>query len=186
MMSRNNVPHFYSILKSWNENISCHINKQEMSQPSAISSFQMWMRAPKARCIWKEWIQGAQKLASSHTENTKFLNLISDLWCADCLLPCGSAGKESTCNVGRPGFNPWVGKIPWRREKLPTHSRLENSMDRTVHEVTKSWTQLSDFHFHFCCRLVYSLTPPPASLEQFSLSYWDPVFWAKCPNIPTK
>ena len=19
----------------------------------------------------------------------------------------------------RPGFNPWVGKIPWRREKLP-------------------------------------------------------------------
>ena len=21
---------------------------------------------------------------------------------------------------GRPGFNPWVGKIPWRRERLPT------------------------------------------------------------------
>ena len=21
---------------------------------------------------------------------------------------------------GRPGFNPWVGKIPWRREQLPT------------------------------------------------------------------
>ena len=21
---------------------------------------------------------------------------------------------------GRPGFNPWVGKIPWRREHLPT------------------------------------------------------------------
>jgi len=20
----------------------------------------------------------------------------------------------------RPGFNPWVGKIPWRRERLPT------------------------------------------------------------------
>ena len=20
----------------------------------------------------------------------------------------------------RPGFDPWVGKIPWRREKLPT------------------------------------------------------------------
>ena len=40
--------------------------------------------------------------------------------------PCGSAGKESackkesTCNVGRPGFDPWVGKIPWRREQLPT------------------------------------------------------------------
>ena len=21
---------------------------------------------------------------------------------------------------GRPGFNPWVGNIPWRRERLPT------------------------------------------------------------------
>ena len=39
-------------------------------------------------------------------------------------LPWGSDGKESTCNVGdlgwRPGFNPWVRKIPWRRERLPT------------------------------------------------------------------
>ena len=21
--------------------------------------------------------------------------------------------------MGRPGFDPWVGKIPWRRERLP-------------------------------------------------------------------
>ena len=27
----------------------------------------------------------------------------------------GLAGKESACHVGRPGFNPWAGKIPWRR-----------------------------------------------------------------------
>ena len=33
---------------------------------------------------------------------------------------CGSAGIESTCNMGDPGFDPWVGKIPWRRERLPT------------------------------------------------------------------
>ena len=25
--------------------------------------------------------------------------------------PCGSGGKESACNSGGPGFNPWVGKI---------------------------------------------------------------------------
>jgi len=31
-------------------------------------------------------------------------------------LPGGSDGKESACNAGRPGFDPWVGKIPWRRE----------------------------------------------------------------------
>ena len=47
-------------------------------------------------------------------------------------------------------FNPWVGKIPWRREWLPTPVFLENSMDRgawqaTVHGVAKSWTQLSGY-----------------------------------------
>ena len=34
--------------------------------------------------------------------------------------PCGSAGKESTCNEGESGFDRWIGKIPWRRERLPT------------------------------------------------------------------
>ena len=30
----------------------------------------------------------------------------------------GSDGKESACR--RPGFDPWVGKITWRRERLPS------------------------------------------------------------------
>ena len=36
--------------------------------------------------------------------------------------PDGSDGKESTCNAGYPGsrFSPWVEKILWRREWLPT------------------------------------------------------------------
>ena len=47
-------------------------------------------------------------------------------------------------------FNPWVGKIPWRREWQPTPVFLpENPMDRgawqaPVQEVTKSQTNLSD------------------------------------------
>ena len=36
----------------------------------------------------------------------------------------GSAGKESACNAGNlgsiHGFDPWVGVIRWRRERLPT------------------------------------------------------------------
>ena len=32
--------------------------------------------------------------------------------------PGNSAGKESTYNA--PQFNSWVGKIPWRRDRLPT------------------------------------------------------------------
>ena len=31
----------------------------------------------------------------------------------------GSNVKESTCQCRRPEFDPWVGKISWRREWLP-------------------------------------------------------------------
>ena len=34
--------------------------------------------------------------------------------------PWGLTVKESACSCRRPGFNSWVGKIPWRRERLPT------------------------------------------------------------------
>ena len=29
-------------------------------------------------------------------------------------------GSRIRLQYGRPGFTPWVGKIPWRRERLPT------------------------------------------------------------------
>ena len=47
-------------------------------------------------------------------------------------------------------FDSWGGKIPWRRDRLPnsSYSGLENSMDCILHGVAKSWTRLSDFHFH--------------------------------------
>ena len=32
----------------------------------------------------------------------------------------GSDGKESACNAGDPGFDPSFGRIPWRRDWLPT------------------------------------------------------------------
>ena len=31
-----------------------------------------------------------------------------------------SGGKESACQCRRHGFDPWVGKIPWRRKWQPT------------------------------------------------------------------
>ena len=34
--------------------------------------------------------------------------------------PGGSDGKESACNAGDLDSDPWVGRIPWRREWLPT------------------------------------------------------------------
>ena len=38
--------------------------------------------------------------------------------------PGGSAGKESACNAGDPGFDSWLGKIPWRRKWQPTPAFL--------------------------------------------------------------
>ena len=35
-------------------------------------------------------------------------------------LPCWLSGKEPTCHCRRLVFNPWVGKIPWRRAWQPT------------------------------------------------------------------
>ena len=34
--------------------------------------------------------------------------------------PNSSVGKESGCNPGDLGFDPWVGKIRWRKKWLPT------------------------------------------------------------------
>ena len=48
-------------------------------------------------------------------------------------------------------FDPWVGKIPWRRNGTPLqYSCLETLMDRgawwaAVHGVAKNRTRLSDF-----------------------------------------
>ena len=61
--------------------------------------------------------------------------------------PGGSAGKESTCNVGNLGSIPGLGRSPGEGKSYPLqYSGLENCMDCTVHGVTKSCTWLSDFH----------------------------------------
>ena len=65
--------------------------------------------------------------------------------------PCGSAGKESTCNAGDLGSIPGLGSSPGERKSYPLqYSGLENSMDCIVHGVAKSQTQLSNFHFTPC------------------------------------
>ena len=77
------------------------------------------------------------------------------------VFPAGAAGKESACQCRRCKrlrFDPWVGRIPWRRERLPTPVFLpgESPMDRgawlgTVHGVVKSLTQLSA-HTNVACK----------------------------------
>ena len=61
--------------------------------------------------------------------------------------PCGSAGEESACNVEDLGSIPGLGRSPGEGIGHPLQcSGLENSMDSIDHGVTKSRTQLSNFH----------------------------------------
>ena len=68
----------------------------------------------------------------------------------------------------------WVQSLGWEdplEKGMATHSSivacLENSMDCIVHGVAKSWTGLSDFHFHMTlynipyASHVYSLSLSP-------------------------
>ena len=69
----------------------------------------------------------------------------------------------SRLHAGDLGAIPGLGRSPGEGKGYPLqNSGLENPMDCIV---TKSWTRLSDFHFHF-----------------FSF-YWifAHIFWKKCP-----
>ena len=64
--------------------------------------------------------------------------------------PCGSAGKESTCNAGDLGLIPELGRSSGEEKGYPPqYSSLENSMDYIVHGGHKSQTRLVTFTNHF-------------------------------------
>ena len=59
-------------------------------------------------------------------------------------LPWWLSSRKSACQCKKPRFDPWIGKIPWRREWLPTpvfftgKSHGQRSLvGYTVHGVAK-------------------------------------------------
>ena len=60
-------------------------------------------------------------------------------------LPWWLSGKDSACQCRRHGFEPWVGKIHWRRiwQSTPIILPGEPLGQRTLAEVTESWAGLS-------------------------------------------
>ena len=62
--------------------------------------------------------------------------------------PDSSAGKESACNAGnlglKPGFDPWIGKIPWRRAWGPTPVFLpeESHGQRSWRAASMGWQRV--------------------------------------------
>ena len=95
--------------------------------------------------------------------------------------PCGFPDRELPCQCRRCrrcGFNPWIGKIPWRRHGNPLqYSYLGNPMDKgawwaTVHRVAKSRTRLKWLSVH-------------TTQNWFALSGLDWLSWTwllRCPS----
>ena len=87
--------------------------------------------------------------ASGVTGKPNFKDLCQLLW-----LPRWQSGKEPTCQhkrCKRHGFDPWVGKIPWRRKWQPTPVSLPGEFhgQRSLAELqsmgSQSQTLLSDW-----------------------------------------
>ena len=73
--------------------------------------------------------------------------------------PGGSDGKVSAYNAGDLGSIPGLGRsLGEGKGYLLPYSGLENSMDCSVHGVSKSQTQLSDLHFSFSTSVVITFT----------------------------
>ena len=71
--------------------------------------------------------------------------------------PCGSADKESTCNVGDLSLIPGLGRSPGEGKGYPLqYYGLENSRDCIVHGVIKSGTLFATFTFKMGLTLLLS------------------------------
>ena len=110
--------------------------------------------------------------------STVFIFQYVDYWKIVYILgfPGSSCGKESACNVGDLGSIPGLGRSPGEGNGyLLQCSGLENSMHCIVHGVAKSWTWLSNFHFHFRVDCVIPFSPGLKSScwEHGWLSYRD-------------
>ena len=87
--------------------------------------------------------------------------------------PCSSAGKEFTFNVGDLASIAGLGRSPGEGKGYPLqYSGLKNSMECTVHEVSKSRTGLSDFHFLRCICFQSNEKETSETKDQNSLKFF--------------
>ena len=109
--------------------------------------FAVWLRELKTKL--RNDLEGWSGVGSGREvqEGDRWVLMAASCWCLGS--PGGSAGKESACNVGDLGSIPGSGRSAGEGNSYPLqYSGLENSTDCIVHGVARSWTQLSNFHFH--------------------------------------
>ena len=115
-----------------------------MNHQRLLSKWRFWLRRTEVR----PWFCIANKLhgdAALLDLEPHFESKVR----GEPLDPDSSVGKESTCNAGDPRSIPGLGRSP--EEGKGYHSSILalqfHGLYSIVHGVTKSWTQLSDFHF---------------------------------------
>ena len=75
---------------------------------------------------WLSFLDLRDLKVQSETHNVKFQQSEPEKALVICYhswymgFPDGSDSKESAYSAGDPRFDPWVGKIPWRRKWQPT------------------------------------------------------------------
>ena len=142
----------------WNRNFFCHINKQEISQPSVISGLQMWIRVPKTV------IQG-------------MLPPPPPWWL---LRSWGNARNKVNKKT-------WLAPDSWDAYERNEFSEPKG-VHLPIHRVINSLTWYLTFNVQtacsLCCKLVYSLPlySPLPLWEKFSQRYWDTVSQAWSPK----
>ena len=82
-------------------------------------------------------------------------------------LPGGSDGKSICLQCGKPGFDPWIGKIPWRRKWQPTPVFLPG-------ESHGKWSLAG--YSPWGCR-------ESDMTEQFHLTWLEELMWSRSINI---
>ena len=97
----------------------CHCREREAG-PKAVQNARLFRGAPTLKGVGSAAYPCPLSDRSAPLRVLKALNggfeQSPGLYC----FPCGSAGKESACSAGDLGSIPGLGKIPWRRGRLPT------------------------------------------------------------------
>ena len=134
-----------------------------------ITSYRCWRRTSVRQRLTSEWgvlwgvsLQGAHCCGGLKCGNKQ-------------VIPRASLAAHMVKNLPqcrRPRFDPWVSKIPWRREWQPTAVFLpgefqgQRSLAGYSHGVTKSWTWLRDKHKQVIQTSTWDWTVLPKSATQ--------------------
>ena len=105
------------------------------SHPDWLKSEPLHGRGREVRLCWPKHT-GFLMIIISFPDYFPFIIIYFSRWG----FPCGSAGKESSCNAGDLGSIPRLGRSPGEgKGYLLQYSGLENSMDYGLQRVRHNW-----------------------------------------------